>query len=82
MKSVWIVLALLSLAGCNMMNGFGTDLQNLGGSLKRAASDGQKQPSTPTPNPGNARVQPNYPVQPLESRELETMPYQKYDAAR
>lgn len=86
MRAAMIVSAVMSLAalsGCNTMQGLGTDITNLGNSLNRAATQGKIQAAPArTENPGDARVQPNYPVQPLESRELQTMPYEKYDEGR
>ena len=86
MRAVSFVSACLCgflLSGCNAMQGLGTDITHLGQSLHGAASRAKMQPAPQrTQNPGNARMQPNYPVQPLEARELETMPYEKYDEAR
>jgi len=82
MKTAFFMLgSLMLVAGCNTMQGLGTDIKNLGTNLHTAASNGKQQPPSQTPNPAQTRSQ-AYPVQPLESRELETMPYEKYDSAR
>ncbi len=80
MKIITLLAAMALLSACNAMQGLGTDLRHLGTNLETAAKKrhGEDQPKQ-TPSPLNTvRVQPNYPVQPLEGRELETIPYDKY----
>ena len=80
MKLIILLAAGALLTACNTMKGLGTDIRHLGSNLETAAKErhGEEQPQQ-TPAPLNTmRVQPNYPVQPLEGRELETIPYGKY----
>jgi predicted small secreted protein len=80
MKLITLLGTMLLLAACNTMHGLGTDIRHLGTNLEGAAKErhGEERPQQ-TPSPLNTmRVQQNYPVQPLEGRELETIPYDKY----
>ena len=74
------IVALSTLTACNTMEGLGKDVRNLGTNLENAAAQNKQRKPNPTytPNPSDKSYQQSYPAEPVQGKELETIPYDKY----
>lgn len=87
MKAFTLCIALATcgaLSACNTMQGLGQDINRLGSSIENSANHNKKiarpaqNNSASTPNPNESSMQQHYPVAPMETKDLDTIPYEKY----